>query len=60
MTDENLLIERLAIEDVFARYAHTADGYDADGWIGCFSSENLWQRQTSQGHATNGQKTPPC
>ena len=32
MTDERLLIERLAIEDVFARYAHTGDGYDADCW----------------------------
>ena len=30
MNNENLLTERLAIEDVFARYAHTADGYDAD------------------------------
>ena len=32
MNNENLLTERLAIEDVFARFAHTADGYDADGW----------------------------
>jgi 3-phenylpropionate/cinnamic acid dioxygenase small subunit len=39
MTDISLLGDRLAIEDVFARYAHTADGYDAEGWLNCFAED---------------------
>ena len=40
---DRLLIERLAIEDVFARYAHTADGYDAEGWVGCYTEDGIFE-----------------
>ena len=33
MTDENSLIERIAIEDAFSRYAQGGDEYDAEGWV---------------------------
>ncbi|HIN61981.1 MAG TPA: hypothetical protein EYM89_04395 [Candidatus Marinimicrobia bacterium] len=46
MSDENILIERLAIEDVFARYAHTADGYDADGWVECYTEDGIFEVET--------------
>ena len=52
MTKENLLLERLAIEDVFALYAHAADEYDADSWVECFTEdgifevENRWKSDT--------------
>ena len=51
MNNENLLTERLAIEDVFARYAHTADGYDADGWVGCFTEDGIFEIE-SDGNRT--------
>ena len=41
MSDVDFLMERLAIEDLFARYAHTADGYDADGWVDCFTEDGI-------------------
>ena len=43
MSDENILIERLAIEDVFARYARTADGYDAEGWVECYTEDGIFE-----------------
>jgi hypothetical protein len=46
MSDENILIERLAIEDVFARYAHTADGYDAEGWVECYTEDGIFEVET--------------
>ena len=45
MTNENLLLERLAIEDVFARYAHAGDEYDADGWVECFTEDGIFVKQ---------------
>ena len=47
MTDENLLIERIAIENVFALYAHAADGYDAEGWIGCFTEDGIFEIESN-------------
>jgi ketosteroid isomerase-like protein len=46
MTNENLLLERLAIEDVFARYAHAGDEYDADGWVECFTEDGIFEVET--------------
>jgi len=46
MTDEMLFIERFAIEDVIARYAHTADGYDAKGWVECFTDDGIFEVET--------------
>ena len=43
MTSSDLLIDRLAIEDVFARYAHSADGYDVDGWVNCFTEDGIFE-----------------
>ena len=43
MNAQDLLIERLAIEDVFARYAHTADGYDAKGFVACFAEDGIFE-----------------
>ena len=51
MTGDNLLIDRLAIEDVFARYAYTADGYDAKGWVGCFTEDGIFEIE-SDGNRT--------
>jgi ketosteroid isomerase-like protein len=46
MTNENLLLERLAIEDVFALYAHAADEYDADSWVKCFTEDGIFEVET--------------
>ena len=43
MNAQDLLIERLAIEDVFARYAHTADGYDVKGFVACFTEDGVFE-----------------
>lgn len=43
MTDISLLNDRLEIEDVFARYAHTADGYDTQGWLNCFTEDGIFE-----------------
>ena len=43
MNDLGLLTDRLAIEDLFARYAHTVDGYDADGWVDCFTGDGIFE-----------------
>ena len=34
---------RLAIESLFARYAHTVDGYDAGGWANCFTPDGVFE-----------------
>ena len=49
-TDLVLLADRLAIEELFARYAHTIDGYDADGWVACFTEDGIFEVE-SQGAA---------
>ena len=46
MSDESLLLDRLQIEDVFSRYAHAADEYDAAEWLKCFSDEGVFEVST--------------
>jgi len=46
MTEQAAFIARQAIEDVFARYAHTADGYDAEGWVDCFTEDGIFEVET--------------
>ena len=49
MSELDLLANRLSIEDLFARYAHTADTYDADGWIDCFSADGIFEVAANDG-----------
>ena len=37
------LAARLAIQELFARYAHTVDGYDGPGWVDCFTPEGVFE-----------------
>lgn len=39
----NELAARVAIEELFARYAHTIDGYDGPGWVGCFTPDGVFE-----------------
>ena len=39
----NELKARLAIEELFARYAHTVDGYDGPGWVNCFTADGIFE-----------------
>ena len=43
MSDDELLLDRFAIEDVFARYAHAADEYDAVQWLKCYSEDGVFE-----------------
>ena len=43
MSDLYLLTDRLGVEDLFARYAHSADSYDADGWVNCFAQDGIFE-----------------
>jgi len=38
---ENEWVEKLAIQDLCARYCHTIDSQDADGWAHCFTSDGV-------------------
>ncbi len=49
MSDPDLLANRLAIEDLFAHYAHTADTYDADGWVDCFAEDGIFEVEADGG-----------
>lgn len=42
------LAARLAIEELFARYAHTVDGYDGPGWVDCFTPDGVFQVAASE------------
>jgi len=46
MDHDSFLGDRLAIEDVFARYAHAADRYDAKDWIACYSEDGIFEVDT--------------
>lgn len=37
------LSARLAIKELFARYAHTVDGYDGPGWVNCFTPDGVFE-----------------
>ena len=39
----NEVAARLAIEELFARYAHTIDGYDRPGWVNCFTPDGVFE-----------------
>jgi 3-phenylpropionate/cinnamic acid dioxygenase small subunit len=49
LNDLELLANRLAIGDLFARYAHTADGYDEEGWLACFSEDGIFEVDAGEG-----------
>ncbi|HIE89783.1 MAG TPA: hypothetical protein EYG52_16435 [Pseudomonadales bacterium] len=49
LSDLDLLTNRLAIEDLFARYAHTADTYDADGWVDYFAEDGTFEVEVDGG-----------
>jgi len=36
-------VARAAIEELFARYAHTVDSYDGPGWVGCFTPDGVFE-----------------
>jgi uncharacterized protein (TIGR02246 family) len=36
-------IEKLAIQDLCARYCHTIDSQDSDGWADCFTPEGIFE-----------------
>ena len=40
---ENEWIEKLAIQELCARYAHAIDGLDPETWIHCFTSDGEFQ-----------------
>jgi len=42
----DLLIDRFSVEDLFARYAHSADSFDADGWVNCFAPDGIFEVRT--------------
>jgi len=40
---ENVWIEKLAIQELCARYCHTIDAQDADGWAKCFTADGAFE-----------------
>src|SRR6516164_7345247 len=36
-------IEKLAIQELCARYCHTIDSQDSDGWADCFTPEGIFE-----------------
>lgn len=40
---ENEWIEKLAIQDLLARYAHAIDGLDPEAWAQCFTPDGVFQ-----------------
>ena len=34
---------RFAIEELFARYAHSIDNYDDAGWVDCFTTDGVFE-----------------
>jgi uncharacterized protein (TIGR02246 family) len=36
-------IEKLAIQELCARYCHTIDAQDADGWASCFTADGAFE-----------------
>ena len=45
----NELAARVAIEELFAHYAHTVDGYDGPGWVSCFTPTGVFQVASEDG-----------
>jgi len=40
---ENEWVEKLAIQELCARYCHTIDSQDADGWARCFTPDGAFE-----------------
>ncbi len=40
---ENEWIEKLAIQELFARYAHAIDELDPEAWVRCFTTDGVFQ-----------------
>jgi hypothetical protein len=40
---ENEWIEKLAIQELCARYCHTIDAQDSDGWARCFTADGAFE-----------------
>jgi uncharacterized protein (TIGR02246 family) len=40
---EHAWIEKLAIQELCARYCHTIDSQDAEGWARCFTSDGVFE-----------------
>lgn len=40
---------RLAIEELFARYAHTIDAYDGPAWVNCFTPDGIFEVAAEDG-----------
>jgi uncharacterized protein (TIGR02246 family) len=36
-------VEKLAIQELCARYCHTIDSQDAEGWAGCFTADGAFE-----------------
>ena len=43
MSDLDFLTDRVGVEDLSARYAHSADSYDADGRVNCFAQDGIFE-----------------
>lgn len=43
MIDVQEWIEKMAIQELFARYAHTIDGNDSEGWVDCFTEDGIFE-----------------
>ncbi len=40
---ENEWVEKLAIQELFARYAHAVDNLDPEAWVRCFTPDGVFQ-----------------
>jgi hypothetical protein len=40
---ENEWVEKLAIQELFARYAHAIDNLDPEAWVQCFTPDGVFQ-----------------
>lgn len=50
---ENEWIDKLAIQELFARYAHAIDDLDVEAWVQCFAPDGIFQvgSRAMRGHA---------
>ena len=50
---ENDWIEKIAIQELFARYAHAIDELDPEAWVQCFTPDGVFQvgPRAMRGHA---------
>ncbi|MGE0821524.1 MAG: nuclear transport factor 2 family protein [Candidatus Binatia bacterium] len=40
---DNVWIEKLAIQELFARYAHAVDNLEPEAWVACFTADGVFQ-----------------